>query len=71
MLHKGLLWTSHGQARYVVQIVLKTNDEDQRDSLKNFISQAHVDRRQAVNLILSMKRRGHRAYMRINEDGVR
>ena len=56
---------------YVVQILLKTNDEDQRDNLKNFIFQAQVDRRKVVNLILSMKRRGHRAYMRINEDAVR
>ena len=47
---------------YVIQILLKTRDEDERDNLKHFVFQAQVNRQKVVNLILSMKRRGHRAY---------
>ena len=57
--------------RYVVQILLKTNDEDKRDNLKNFIHQARVNREKVVRLILSMKRRGHRAYVHLDEEVVR
>ena len=30
--------------QYAVQVLLKTNDEDKRDALRNFIFQAHVNR---------------------------
>ena len=56
---------------YVVQVLLKTNDEDERDNLKNFVFQAQVNRKKVVNLILSMKRRGHKAFMRVDEQAVR
>ena len=48
---------------YVVQVLLKTNDEDKRDRLKHFIHQARVNREQVIRCILGMKRRGHRAYV--------
>ena len=56
---------------YVVQVLLKTNDEDKRDSLKNFVFQAQVNRQKVVNFILGMKRRGHRAFMKVSEERVR
>ena len=54
--------------RYVVQILLRTNDEDKRDNLKHFIHQARVKRAIVVQLILSMKRRGHRSYVHLDEE---
>ena len=56
---------------YVVQVLLKTNDEEQRENLKNFGFQVQVNRNKIANLILSMKRRGHKAYMRVDERAVR
>jgi hypothetical protein len=56
---------------HVVQVLLKTNDEDKREGLKNFVFQAQVNRDKVVRFILGMKRRGHRAYMRIDERQVR
>ena len=52
---------------YAVQVLLKTNDEDKREDLKNFIFQAQVNRDKVVRCILGMKRRGHRAFMHIDE----
>ena len=37
--------------KYVVQVLLKTNDEETRDNLKNFIHQARVRRHVVVNWI--------------------
>ena len=56
---------------WVVQVLLKTNDEDKRDNLKNFVHQAQVNSMKVVNCILGMKRRGHRAYMHVSEESVR
>ena len=56
---------------YVVQVLLKANDEDERDGLKNFIHQAQVNRDKVIRVILGAKQRGHRAYMNISEDQVR
>jgi hypothetical protein len=55
---------------YVVQVLLKTNDEDKRDKLKDFVFQAQVNRQKVVNLILGMKRRGHRAFMHVTEEAI-
>ena len=57
--------------KYVVQVLLKTNDEDKRDSLKHFVHQARVRRHVVVNWILSAKARGHRAYIHVNEAKIR
>jgi hypothetical protein len=56
---------------YVVQVLLKTNDEDKRDNLKDFVFQAQVNRQKVINLILGMKRRGHRAFMHVDEEAVK
>ena len=37
--------------KYVVQVLLKTNDEEKRDNLKNFAHQARVRRHVVVNWI--------------------
>ena len=37
--------------KYVVQVLLKTNDEEKRDNLKNFVHQARVRRHVVVNWI--------------------
>ena len=58
------------ELEYVVQILLKTNEEDKRSGLKHFIHQAIVNRRKVVNAILAMKRRGHRAYVHVDETKV-
>ena len=57
--------------RVIVQVLLKTNDEDKRESLKHFIHPANVNREKVVRCILSMKRRGHRAYVHVDEDAVK
>ena len=57
--------------KYAVQVLLKTNDEEKRASLKNFIHQAQVNREKVVRCILAMKRRGHRAYVNVREDALR
>ena len=56
---------------HVVQVLLKTNDEDKRDNLKHFVHQARVRRARAVGCILAMKKLGHRAYMNVDEEQVR
>ena len=38
--------------KYVVQVLLKTNDEEKRDNLKNFVHQARVRRHVVVNWIV-------------------
>ena len=53
-----------------MQVLLKVNDEDKRDNLKHFIHQARVNRDKVVQLILSMKRRGHRAYVHLDEEAI-
>ena len=57
--------------KHVVQVLLKSSDEDKRDDLKHFIHQAHVNRQKVLNCILGMKRRGHRAYMHVDEADAR
>ena len=58
------------QLRYVVQVLLKTNDEEKRDNLKHFIHQARVRQHKVIEVILAMKRVGHRAYANVNEAAV-
>jgi len=55
----------------VVQILLKTNDDNKSLSLRNFIHQATVRRHRVANLILEMKKLGHRAYMHVDDAAVR
>ena len=55
----------------VVQVLLKTNDDDKRASLAHFIHQARVRRHAVVNAILNAKRRGHRSYVLVDEDRVK
>ena len=43
------------ELEYVVQVLLKTGDEDKRDNLKHFIHQAQVNRDKVVICILAMK----------------
>ena len=57
--------------KYVVQVLLKTNDEDKRDNLKHFIYQARVRRDVVVKLILSLKACGHRSYLHVSQEDVR
>ena len=57
--------------KHVVQVLLKTSDEDKRDNLKHFIHQAKVRREVVVALILGAKARGHRAYQHLDETSVR
>jgi hypothetical protein len=59
------------ELKYVVQVLLKTSDEDKRDSLKHFIHQARVRRHVVVNRILEAKARGHRAYIQVDEKRLR
>ena len=56
--------------KYVVQVLLKTSDEDKRDNLKQFVHQAHVNRAKVVRCILQMKARGHRAYANVIAEDV-
>jgi hypothetical protein len=56
---------------YVVQVLLKTNDEEKRDFLKHFIHQANVNRDKVFRCILGMKAREHRAYVHMEEAKVR
>ena len=56
--------------KYVVQVLLKTSDEEKRDNLKHFIHQAHVNRTKVVRCILRMKARGHRAFANIDAEDV-
>ena len=62
---------SGDQLKYAVQVLLKTSDEDQRDSLKHFIHQAHVRQHRIIEVIMAMKRIGHRAYVNVDEAAVR
>ena len=59
------------ELQYIVQVLLKTCDEDKRDNLKHFIHQAQVNQEKVINCILAMKRRGHRAYVHVDEDQMR
>ena len=52
--------------RYVVQVLLKTSDENKRDDLKHFVHQAKVNRAKVIRCILGMKQRGHRAYVHLD-----
>ena len=45
---RGDLPRSGNQLKYVVQVLLKTNDEEKRYNLKNFIHQAKVRRHKVV-----------------------
>ena len=51
---------------HVVQVLLKTNDCDDRESLARFVHQAHVRRHLIVRRILEGKARGHRAYVLVD-----
>ena len=48
---------------HVVQVLPKTNDCDDRESLARIVRQAHVRRHIVVRRILEAKARGHRAYI--------
>ena len=56
---------------HVVQVLLNTNDTDDRNSLARFVHQAHVRRHLVVQRILDAKARGHRAYVLVDSDRVR
>jgi hypothetical protein len=62
---------SGSQLAYVVQVLLKTNDEEKQEFLKSFILQANANRDKVVRCILGMRARGHRAYVRPDEGKVR
>ena len=51
----------------VVQVLLKTSEENDRNQLAGFIHQAHVRREVVVRHILQAKTRGHRAYQMVDE----
>ena len=51
----------------VVQILLKSSDEETRGGLSRYIHQARVRRAVVVEAILSAKRRQHRAYLLFDE----
>ena len=55
---------------HVVQVLLKTNDCDDRESLARFVHQAHVRRHVVVRRILEAKARGHRAYILVDHKRV-
>ena len=50
-----------------VQVMLKTNDEDKRENLNNFIYQAQANRDTGAKCSLGMKRGGHRAFLHNDE----
>ena len=54
----------------VVQILLKTNEEDSPESMATFIHQALVRRSVVVKLIEDAKKRGHRAYRLIDIEAM-
>jgi hypothetical protein len=56
---------------HVVQVLLKTNDSDDREALSNFVHQAHVRRHVVVQTILNAKARGRRAYVRVDEQKMK
>ena len=56
---------------HVVHVLLKANDENQREDLAKFIFQAEVRRERVVRLILAMKQRGHRSYVRLSDATIR
>ena len=58
------------QLKYVVQVLLKTNDEDKRDNLKHFIHQARVRQHRVIEVIMALKNIGHRAYVNVSEAAV-
>ena len=55
----------------IVQILLKTNDDQKRAGLVNYIHQARVRRAVVVQSILDAKRRKHRAYILVDEVKLR
>ena len=55
----------------VVQVLLKTGDSAGARNLQHVVHQARVRRRVVVELILDAKRRGHRAYVHLQEHRVR
>ena len=61
---------SGNQLKYVVQVLLKTNDEDKRDNLKHFIHQARVRQHRVIEVIMALKNIGHRAYVNVSEAAV-
>ncbi len=50
---------------HVVQVLLKTNESDDRDALSKFVHQARVRRHVVVDRILEARARGHRAFVRV------
>ena len=59
------------ELKHVVQVLLKTRDEENKGHLQNFIHQAQVNRRKVVRCILAMKQRGQRAYKNVDERAMR
>ena len=56
---------------HVVQVLLKTNESDDRDALSKFVHQARVRRHVVVDRILEARARGHRAYVLVDPARVR
>ena len=50
-----------GELLYIVHVLLKTSDGDDRETLARFVHQARVRRRLVVQRILDAKAWGHRA----------
>ena len=55
----------------VVQVLLKTAEDGDKNKLAGFIHQAHVRRHVVVKHILAAKARGHRAYQDVHEPTLR
>ena len=53
------------ELKYVVQVLLKTHDDEDKDHLQKFTHQAQVNRKKAARCILAMKNRGHRAFRNV------
>ena len=56
--------------QYIVQVLLKTDDEDKRDDLKHFVHQAKVNRAKVIRCSLSMKPQEHRSYIHVDAKKV-
>ena len=59
------------ELQHIVQVLLKTNHEEKRSSLKSFVHQATVRRDKVIRCILEFKRLGHRAYLQVDEEAMR
>ena len=68
---KGIALPRTGQELSdIVQVLLKANDYESQEKMKNFVHQAKVRRDVVVRHILAAKARRHRGYLHVDENSV-